>query len=113
MRLFKLSFLLLFAALSFTDAWAFRCGSRIVDTGISKPKVRAMCGEPSNIETRSITQVEKCCTSEGGYYTDTLQEPVDIEEWTYNFGPHRLMLLLHFKNGSLKTIESLGYGYRE
>ncbi|MEA3303304.1 MAG: DUF2845 domain-containing protein [Pseudomonadota bacterium] len=35
------------------------------------------------------------------------------EEWTYNFGPHRLMQQLNFKNGVLESIKSLGYGYRD
>lgn len=113
MNLFKFTFFVLLAALLFTDAWAFRCGKRIVNSGTSKSEVHTMCGEPSNIETRSISPVKQCCTSDGGYYTDPLQNPVVIEEWTYNFGPHRLMQLLQFKNGTLESIESLGYGYRD
>jgi hypothetical protein len=33
------------------------------------------------------------------------------EEWTYNFGPHRLMLRLHFVNGMVSAIHTLNYGY--
>jgi hypothetical protein len=72
-----------------------------------------MCGEPSNIETRSIPYVERCCTSDGAYYKDPLQTPIIFEDWTYNYGSHRLMQLLHFKNGILESTESLGYGYRD
>ena len=33
------------------------------------------------------------------------------EEWTYNFGPHRLMLRLHFVHGMVRAIHTLNYGY--
>lgn len=34
-----------------------------------------------------------------------------LEEWTYNFGPHRLMYRFHFVDGVLRTITTLHYGY--
>ncbi len=33
------------------------------------------------------------------------------EEWTYNFGPHRLMLRLTFVNGQVSALHTLNYGY--
>src|SRR5262245_31248078 len=43
-----------------------------------------------------------------------LTQPVVInewqEEWTYNFGPHRLMLRFHFVDGLVSTIHTLNYG---
>ena len=113
MSLFKLSCITLCAVLAFTDAWAFRCGKKVIDTGKQKSEVLAVCGEPSNIETQTISTVERCCTSDGRYYTEPLPNPMVTEEWTYNFGPHRLMQQLNFKNGVLESIKSLGYGYRD
>ena len=35
---------------------------------------------------------------------------IAVEEWIYNFGPHRLMHLLRFENGYLVRMGTLGYG---
>jgi hypothetical protein len=44
-----------------------------------------------------------------------LTQPVVIsewrEEWTYNFGPHSLMLRFHFVDGFVSAIHTLNYGY--
>ncbi len=36
---------------------------------------------------------------------------VVVEEWTYNFGPRRLMRVIRFENGLVTSIRQLGYGY--
>jgi hypothetical protein len=36
-----------------------------------------------------------------------------IEEWTYNFGPRRLMQLVRFENGFVADMDQLGYGFTE
>jgi len=33
-----------------------------------------------------------------------------FEEWTYNFGPRRLMQVVVFENGRLVDVKSAGYG---
>ena len=111
MSQFKLSLLLLCMALMVTDAWAMRCGGRIVSDGDHKARVRALCGEPTTIDTRSITQVDRCCTADGQHYMGVLDQAVIYEDWTYNLGSSRLMQLLHFRNGILERVDSLGYGY--
>ena len=99
------------ATLITIDAWALRCGTRVVSTGDHQVEVRAICGEPWNIETRSITQIDRCCNPDGQHYSQTLANPVVYQDWIYNFGSHKLMQQLYFKNGVLQRIESLGYGY--
>ena len=36
---------------------------------------------------------------------------MNVEEWTYNWGPTRFMSYLQFRNGVLERIHSGGYGY--
>ena len=36
-----------------------------------------------------------------------------VEEWTYNFGPRKLMRVVRFENGLVSDVTQLGYGYRE
>ena len=43
-----------------------------------------------------------------GLFTD-----VRVEEWTYNFGPRKLMRLIRLENGVVADIQELGYGFRE
>jgi hypothetical protein len=93
-------------------AAAFHCGTRLVHEGDSSYDVRRKCGEPDNIETRTILRQPITWY----YGRPMLAAPgslmeVTVEVWTYNFGPHKLMRRLRFDDGELVEIETLGYGY--
>lgn len=114
--------LLLFAA---TPALAFRCGNRIVSDGDHYSKVLKICGEPTGVQERVIyregpTRPRFRVDGPNGlpYDQEVLQYDrsyveVLVEEWTYNFGPRRLMQLVRFENGFVVEVDQLGYGYRE
>lgn len=114
--------LVLFAA---TPALAFRCGSRIVSEGDHYSKVLKYCGEPVGVQERVIyregrTRPRFRVEGPNGleYEREVLQYErsyveVLVEEWTYNFGPRRLMQLVRFENGFVVNVDQLGYGYRE
>jgi hypothetical protein len=114
--------LLLFAA---TPALAFRCGNRIVSEGDHYSKVLKYCGEPVGVQERVIYREGRTrprFRAEGPnglpYDQEVLQYErsyveVMVEEWTYNFGPRRLMQLVRFENGFVVELDRLGYGYRE
>jgi hypothetical protein len=36
---------------------------------------------------------------------------VQVEIWTYNFGPNKLLQRIRFENGIVVKIDSLGYGF--
>ena len=89
-----------------------RCGNQIIDKGTSSAEVAAFCGNP--------TQVDRSVLYTGG--ATTVGRPnviagsgvqVQIEVWTYNFGPNMLMERIRFADGLVVNIESLGYGYNE
>jgi hypothetical protein len=93
-------------------AAAFHCGQRLVHEGDSSYDVRRKCGDPDDVETRSI--LRQPITWYHG--RPMLAAPgslveVRVEIWTYNFGPHKLMRRLRFDDGELVEIETLGYGY--
>lgn len=92
---------------------AMRCGSRLVSDGDTRTAVRELCGEPSDIYTRSILR-RPYYNYHGRliYYGDGLIE-VPVEVWTYNFGPYKLMRRVRFVDGLVEEIETLGYGYHE
>jgi hypothetical protein len=95
------------------DADAMRCGSRLVGDGATRTEVRQLCGEPSDVVTRSILR-RPYYNFHGRplYYGDGLIE-VPVEVWTYNFGPYKLMRRIRFVDGEVEEIETLGYGYHE
>jgi len=44
-------------------------------------------------------------------FADRAYVEIVVEEWTYNFGPHRLMRVVRFENGLVTSITQLAYGY--
>lgn len=92
---------------------AMRCSNRLVSEGDSRDQVRALCGEPSDVQTRTI--LRRPYYDLNGrivYYGDGLIE-IPVEIWTYNFGPYKLMRRVRFVDGQVEEIETLGYGYHE
>jgi hypothetical protein len=122
--------LLSISLLGFSEqALALRCGSKIISTGDKKPKVLARCGEPDFAETQERKYPSYCRDS---YYDEdeysyngfrysyrsprrSHNYPICrikiIDVWTYNFGPRKFIKELIFRNGILKEINNLEYGY--
>lgn len=87
------------------DAATLRCGNELVTEGATKSDVILKCGEPMAKETRTVKQREE------GKNTTTQQVVYKtLEEWTYNFGPHRLIQVVEFENGLVIDVRSGGYG---
>lgn len=106
-------------------ALAFRCGNKIVSEGDHYSKVLKICGEPVGVEERVIyreglTRPRVRLEGPGGlrWEEEVVQYrrswvEVQVEEWTYNFGPSRLMQRVRFEDGFVAGIDQLGYGYRD
>ncbi len=110
------SILLAFALLLLTPplfADAMRCGSRLVSKGETRAAVVSKCGEPTDVQTRTILR-RPYYDFHGRivYYGDGLVE-VPVEVWTYNFGPYKLMRRIRFIDGLVDEIETLSHGYHE
>ena len=124
MKLSTLALALCLAVIS-QGTWAspFYCGNVLVYTGDTMRQVYDKCGEPyqrdSRVEYRRtilnwVPSREAVLQDRGitylpgvGYVHD---EPINIDEWVYNFGPGSFMQFLHFVNGQLTDIKDLGYG---
>jgi hypothetical protein len=89
------------------QAASMRCGTGLVSDGASKSDVVAKCGEPVSRESR--TESEEVKTKDGDTSTKRVVQKT-FEEWTYNFGPNRLMQVVVFENGKLIEVKSAGYG---
>ena len=103
---------------------AFRCGAKVVSEGDHYSKVLKYCGEPIGVQERLIyregrTRPRVVLDGPNGLRMDRevasyerSYVEVAVEEWTYNFGPRRLMQLVRFENGFVAEVEQLGYGFR-
>lgn len=92
-------------------AHALRCGTRLISEGDHVSKLLRYCGEPQTVDTRSIRR--GAIGNVGGVIFPGFYEDVLVEEWTYNFGPRKLMRLVRIENGIVAEIDHLGYGFLE
>jgi len=94
------------------SASALRCGNRVISRGDHAVKVLRYCGNPVAIESRVV---HRRVTAFGSYVHPGLGllEDVLVEEWTYNFGPGKLMRQIRLENGFVRDVRELGYGFRE
>ena len=111
--------LLLLGFVPVDEAWALRCGSALINKGDSSAKVLKYCGEP--VEKRSYLGLRNGfyaggtslgATESGRFYPYGRSE-VLVEEWTFNFGPRKLMRKIRLANGIVEEVQTLSYGYRE
>jgi len=89
-----------------------RCGNQIIDKGTTSAEVSAVCGNPAQVD-RSVLYTGGPTTVGQPNVIAGLAVQVQIEVWTYNFGPNKLMERIRFADGVVVNIESLGYGYNE
>ena len=103
-----------------TDAFALRCGSRLVKDEMPEAEVIELCGEPVSTQylgyvlrpyilkrPAGISSLSGTRHVYGGFHEELL-----VKELLFNFGPRKLMRLIRFEGGYLVSIESAGYGYR-
>lgn len=103
--------LLLAAALGATPAYAFRCGTQLVHEGDTRAQVIAKCGEPVEIDRRSVWRRPLVWLRGRPVFLGSDLVEIPVELWTYNLGPNKLMRRIRFEDGRVVEIETLGYGY--
>lgn len=95
------------------------CDNYVISLGDRQSDVARKCGEPTYVQTWDEERVKR------DYYQNIpaqtpeelsqqpflLKEYVQVQEWTYNFGPTRFIHYLRFENGRLNSITSGDYGY--
>lgn len=91
-----------------------RCGSKLVGRGDSPYRVRALCGEPveaqSRVEFRTIAQQVPHPTIPGRFVQASRTVEVQVEIWLYDFGPHKFVRRVTFEQGQLVRVETEHYG---
>lgn len=76
-----------------------------LERGDMAPKVMMICGRPSFVDRRRREDYQDL--GEG----KSSRTWVEIEEWTYNFGPDHPLATLIFENGFLKRIHTEERGF--
>jgi len=110
-----------FLLLGLADAaYAFRCGSRIVQEGMHQWEVVELCGEPVSVRHAGFVirayDPRRHDGQDTYVYADGYRffnEEVEVVEMVFNFGPRKLMRKLRFEGGILASIRTMGYGYAE
>lgn len=93
---------------------SMRCGTKIINEGVSRSEVAAKCGEPDEVITlRSVFRRPVLWSNGRPYFIGENYIEVPIEAWIYNLGPNKLMRRVVFEAGFVTEIETLGYGYNK
>jgi hypothetical protein len=108
---------LAFSATAHADG-SFRCKTRLVTPGAAAYEVKSLCGTPDDMQTRSEVRTVRRAVSvpcAAGICSTFVEDSVtvNVEEWTYDFGPQRFIQFLIFEQGKLVQIKSGGYGKKD
>ncbi len=78
----------------------FRCGGKLINTGMAMVDVLAKCGEPT---LRTVEEVPQHVRRANGstYVSGT----VTVEVWTYDRGSSSFPAVLRFEGGKVTSIE--------
>lgn len=122
---FMLITVLLTATAVGSYAHAFRCGQELVPDKATFYQVRRICGDPVDvqqwIESRvaSAPAYDQRPLSQRHHLSNPPQTsipvipiviPINVEEWTYDFGPTQFIRVFRFENGRLRDIRMLEKG---
>jgi len=108
-RAVALASLIVLGLASTSNAYAMRCGTRIITKGDHVSKLLRYCGEPDFAQSRAA---QRSYHNRFGQILFTgLYEEILIQEWTYNLGPNKLMRVVKMENGVITQVQHLGYGY--
>jgi len=100
------------------DAWALRCGSRLVKEGMHETEIISLCGQPESIKRLGYVLrpvIIKRPAGINGHSTRRVyggyHQEVAVKEMLFNFGPRKLMRVMRFEGGYLTNIDTAGYGH--
>jgi hypothetical protein len=101
---------LLFAP-SLLVAESIRCGSQLIIKGSSSSDLLEYCGKPTQIVHNGTTHGLLGNTYQGSGVIGQATGDIEVETWTYNFGPNQFMERVRIENGIVVRIDDLEYGH--
>lgn len=103
-----LSLALLICTPTLAVSQSLRCSDKIISAGSTRAAVASLCGDPTQVEHKTIYNDVSGAASN---VIATTTAAVEFEMWVYNFGPNRLMQRIWLQDGVVVRIESMGYGF--
>ena len=79
------------------------CGGGIVEMNDSKYVIQSKCGAPTFEDVTRVTRVSERDDA-------LLQEFVEVEDWLYDFGANRIVVVFTFEKDRLIGMRRFGYG---
>lgn len=102
---FAISFLMAVFSYSAAYADALSCSGGIISNGDRNTDVIAKCGPPDFRDSHQEEVIQRLDSN-------TKQKIIiNVEEWTYNFGPNQLTRIVVLQNGVVYEIRTGNYGY--
>ena len=93
---------------------SMRCGTKIINEGVSRSEVAAKCGDPDEVVTlRSVFRRPVLWSNGRPYFIGEDYIEIPVETWIYNLGPNKLMRSIRFEGGFVVDIDTLGYGFNK
>lgn len=78
----------------------FRCGSKLVDSTMSRDAVLQYCGEPTSKTSEDIPQQVRRPNG-----TTTTSGTIHVETWTYDRSSSKFPAVLRFEDDKLVSVE--------
>ena len=82
---------------------------RSFNLGDTPYEILSRCGEPASRERKQVERTSATADAAGVIYGDSAT--VNVETWTYNFGPRAFLRRLKFVDGKLVKVSTADYGY--
>ena len=102
-------------ALLLAPSWLFaesiRCGDQLITRGSNSDDLLFYCGKPESVLQNGTVVGLVGNTYRGEGITSTATGDIEVETWTYNFGPNQLMQRVRLENRIVVQIDSLSYGH--
>jgi hypothetical protein len=96
---------------SLLPAESIRCGSGLIIKGSTSAELLNYCGEPTQRTSNgTVTGLLGNTYTARGINSEATGD-IEVETWTYDFGPNQLMQRVRIEGGIVVRIDSLGYGH--
>jgi hypothetical protein len=89
---------------------SFRCEGGLVAVGDLTVDLLGKCGDPA-IRDVLVAEAGVATLRRDPLAVDSFSTEAAVEQWTFNFGPNRFLMIVTVESGHVVRIERGGYGY--
>jgi hypothetical protein len=89
---------------------SFRCDGGLVAVGDLTVDLLGKCGDPA-LRDVLVAEAGVATLRKDPLAVDAFSTEAAVEQWTFNFGPNRFLMIVTVESGHVVRIERGGYGY--